>query len=32
MKPRTLISMPESEETKQQGHIDIDSLDVCVEK
>ena len=23
--------MPESEETKQQGHIDIDSLDVGVE-
>nr|TKW14652.1 hypothetical protein SEVIR_5G180500v2 [Setaria viridis] len=28
MKPRTLFSMPELEKTKQQGHIDIDSLDI----
>uniref|UniRef100_K3YYT6 Uncharacterized protein n=1 Tax=Setaria italica TaxID=4555 RepID=K3YYT6_SETIT len=31
MKPRTLFSMPELEETDQQGHIDIDLLDVGVE-
>lgn len=31
MKPRTLFSMPELEETEQQGHIDIDLLDVGVE-
>ena len=31
MKPRTLFSMPESEETRQQGQIDIDSIDVGVE-
>nr|TKW39001.1 hypothetical protein SEVIR_1G149400v2 [Setaria viridis] len=31
MKPRTLFSMLELEETEQQGHIDIDLLDVSVE-
>ena len=31
MKPRTLFSMPEFEETEWQGQIDIDSLDVGVE-
>ncbi|KAG2549222.1 hypothetical protein PVAP13_9KG167813, partial [Panicum virgatum] len=31
MKPRTLFSMPESEETRPQGQIDIDSIDVGVE-
>ena len=31
IKPRTLFSMPESEDTEQQGQIDIDSLDVGVE-
>ena len=31
MKPRTLFSMPEPEETRQQGQIDIDSIDVGVE-
>jgi hypothetical protein len=31
MKPRTLFPMPEQGETEQQGHIDIDSVDVGVE-